>query len=330
MGRDVSGRSTGEEGRYSIRGASYDPEADRWKRIAPSPVRSNGSARAVWTGRSMIVWSGEEGAEYHPAVDRWREIPRAPLDPRIGQSAVWSGGEMVIWGGNTCGTCFRRDGAAYDPARRRWRVIPSAPIPGRDRHAATAIAGGMFVWGGCCREDGYLDDGALYRHASAKAPRAARPASFRSLPRGWRELRGATVAIGRRGAVSETLATSWPYRWSERGPAADLPPGGIIVSALLLRRAVGGRASAALCRGVPPQADYPRLRRFPLQIPAAPAGTLEGDENVAEYRIFGAVRNDYHLEVRVDINEPLPHPGFRGRAQRVLNGLQLPNWPNVC
>lgn len=175
-GGDVSGRSTGELGRYAADGASYDPATNRWTAIAPSPVRSDGSATAVWNGRSMLVWTGAEGAEYDPAANRWRSIPPAPFGPRVGHSAVWSGDEMLVWGGNVCGTCFRSDGAAYDPRRRSWRPLLDSPLTGRDRHVAVAVPGGMFLWGGCCRGDRYLADGAIYGHGRSEpgAPPAGR------------------------------------------------------------------------------------------------------------------------------------------------------------
>jgi N-acetylneuraminic acid mutarotase len=161
-GGDVSGRSTGEDGRYASDGASYDPASNRWTTIAPSPVRSDGTARAVWTGRAMIVWTGAEGAEYDPATDRWRRIPLAPLLRHTGHTAVWSGGEMVVWGDYCCGRRVRFGGAAYDPSPGVWRSLPRSPLGSRDRHAAVGTpGGGMFVWGGCCRR-GYLADGALY------------------------------------------------------------------------------------------------------------------------------------------------------------------------
>lgn len=99
---------------------------------------------------------------------------------------------------------------------------------------------------------------------------------------------------------------------------------------LLLRRADGGRASPKLCRGVFPDAAYPQIKRFPLQMPKAPSGALEGYPAIAEYRIRGTVRNDYQIELRVDIRDPNPDRELRQRAQRALTQLRLPDWPNRC
>jgi N-acetylneuraminic acid mutarotase len=37
--------------------AAYDPAADRWERLPPSPLAAAGSA-AFWTGREVVVWGG--------------------------------------------------------------------------------------------------------------------------------------------------------------------------------------------------------------------------------------------------------------------------------
>src|SRR5205085_1923293 len=70
---------------------------------------------AVWTGREMIVWGGENGdgtgalpsgGRYNPETDSWRptDTITAPKVGRIYHSAVWDGSEMVVWGGSELGT----------------------------------------------------------------------------------------------------------------------------------------------------------------------------------------------------------------------------------
>jgi len=167
--------------------------------------------------------------------------------------------------------------------------------------------------------------------AKPNASRFAEPASFRSLPAGWRQFDDGGVLLNRRGGVSETFATSWAFdRSARRGPAGDIPPGGVIVSVLLLRRAEGGRAAPELCRGLAPRPAYPRIRDSALRMPDAPVGTLEGDEAVAGYRIRGTVRNDYHVEIRIDVKDSDPDRELIQRAQDALKELRLPNWPNRC
>jgi hypothetical protein len=97
---------------------------------------------------------------------------------------------------------------------------------------------------------------------------------------------------------------------------------------MLLRRAVGGVRSRAVCRGVPPSTQRPARLRLPLRIPRKPAGILEGAPHVPMYRIAGAFGTDYDVDIRIDI----PHPNRQRlqAAQRVLDGLRLPDWPNHC
>jgi hypothetical protein len=161
--------------------------------------------------------------------------------------------------------------------------------------------------------------------------RFAPPARFESLPAGWRQFNDGGAMLTARGAVSETIATSWRFeRSSPRGPAGELPPGGVIVQVQLIRRAAGGRRSPGLCRGALRVHSHPRIRHLPLERPSAPSGGLEGNDAVPEYRIFAALHNDYHVEVRIDINDETPGNGLLREAQTVLNRLHFPNWPNHC
>lgn len=88
---------------------------------------------AIWTGREMIVWGGDE----------------------------------------TGGVTGAADGSAYEPGEDRWRRIPRAPIHGRYQHAGTWTGKAMFVWGGCCKGSRQLGDGALYRPGQERRGPAA-------------------------------------------------------------------------------------------------------------------------------------------------------------
>ena len=158
-------------------GAAYDPAADRWTPISPSPLRTVGGHSAVWTGERMLVWGGSvgespiaDGASYDPATDRWTELPPAPLDPRYDHTAVWTGDRMIVWGGfsgeeSPSRTAFA-DGAAYDPVTDAWSTLPAAPIPGRAMHVAVWTGGSMVIWGGT-GATGITADGASYDPSTA-------------------------------------------------------------------------------------------------------------------------------------------------------------------
>jgi hypothetical protein len=143
-------------------GAAYDPGADRWEGLPPSPVTARFGTSAVWTGREVLFWGGQaepdttfaDGAAYDPATRRWRRLPAAPIGARTGHQAVWTGREMIVWGGYA--RCCPIDSvihdpaaAAYDPATDRWRRIADVPAPwsGDDGSAVTVADGDRpLIW----------------------------------------------------------------------------------------------------------------------------------------------------------------------------------------
>ncbi len=159
--------------RFARDGAAYDPDADRWRPIAPAPIPPQAVAEpgpnvteAVWTGREMLVWNGLRGAAYDPAADYWRRIgrpPSPPRDPTGTDSAVWTGEELVVWGGVRDGVQFLETGAAFDPKSSQWRLLPESPLKGRDRHASAWTGDAMLIWGGCCQGTRYFNNGAFFR-----------------------------------------------------------------------------------------------------------------------------------------------------------------------
>ena len=167
------GRSVDDRQRFLRDGAAYDPRADRWRPIARAPISPQlgpeaepDATDAVWTGREVVVWNGQEGAAYDPNTDSWRRIRGAPASHRSSQgtdSLVWTGDQMIVWGGVQGGDEFLASGAAYDPAVDQWQLLPESPLGGRDRHAAVWTSEGMLVWGGCCRGNRYFSDGAFFR-----------------------------------------------------------------------------------------------------------------------------------------------------------------------
>jgi len=170
--------------------------------------------------------------------------------------------------------------------------------------------------------------------SSAKSTRTSQtavgelpPATFASLPPGWRQFDDGGAVLGRRGGSSSSYATSWHFDPSSgEGPAGDLPATGAIVQVLLLRRNVGTENSPTLCRGVAPSRRYPPIATFPPQLSDMTRGHLEGAPQVVEYRLLGTKGTDYHVDLRVDLA-----PGASSaKAQRALDGLTLPTWGDQC
>jgi N-acetylneuraminic acid mutarotase len=152
-----SGTTTTETDLLGV--AAVVVQAEAWTTDTTTTAAPAGreDASAVWTGREMIVWGGnnggtklDSGARYDPALDQWTSSTStagAP-SPRWGQSAVWTGSEMIVWGGGN-GT-LKDDGYRYDPATNTWSgPISTAGAPSARRvHAAVWTGTQMIVWGG--------------------------------------------------------------------------------------------------------------------------------------------------------------------------------------
>ncbi len=158
-------------------GLRYDPAADTW---SPASAAGQPVARcfnsAVWTGRYMVIWGGNDpqetayynsGGRYDPTADSWSATTTsgAPA-PRSGHTAIWSGRHMVVWGGQgIAGTeaALRQSGGRYDPLTDSWlpTALDAAPT-GRYRHSAAWSGREMLVWGGEGAGDVSLGDGGRY------------------------------------------------------------------------------------------------------------------------------------------------------------------------
>ncbi len=137
-------------------GAVYDPERDRWRPIAPAPIRSGITSEhpgpaAVWTGEEMIVWNGFEAAAYTPTTDRWRRLPPPPKASRTDSepgTLLWTGREVFVSGGccppnppvGCCPAGHFSAPAAYDPGRDEWST-PRRPASLEKHYAFTAWTG---------------------------------------------------------------------------------------------------------------------------------------------------------------------------------------------
>lgn len=155
------GQTAARSGEAAANGAAYDPAANRWQVLPPSPLTARYGTTAVWTGREVLFWGGQaadgvfaDGAAYEPEARTWRRLPAAPMGARADHQAVWTGREMVVWGGYA-GCCpydsviHDAAAAAYDPATDQWRTI--APVPplwsGDDGSAVTVVDGDRpLVW----------------------------------------------------------------------------------------------------------------------------------------------------------------------------------------
>jgi N-acetylneuraminic acid mutarotase len=148
-------------------GAAYDPASDSWRLLGTvgGPSYRTGHS-AVWTGRQMIVWGGQDsriypainlsdGGRYDPAADSWSPLAGAGAPAaRSFHTAVWTGREMIVWGGSSGSFTDANSGGRYDPVADAWSPTTTVGAPD-PRAGQTAIWTGseMIVWGGldnCC------------------------------------------------------------------------------------------------------------------------------------------------------------------------------------
>lgn len=115
--------------------ALYDPKADRWRTVDPSPSRPSAdperlvSPTVTWTGREVVVLGAPiangigaggktlQGIALEPTGRVLRSI-ESPLSARHAMTAVWTGDQLVVWGGaryTGFGGPVLGNGAAYRP-----------------------------------------------------------------------------------------------------------------------------------------------------------------------------------------------------------------------
>ncbi|HEY3238105.1 MAG TPA: hypothetical protein VGL92_00980 [Acidimicrobiia bacterium] len=134
-----------------VDGAAYDPATDKWRPMAKFPLAARYAARALWTGKLLVVWGGSraedgedppplaDGAAYDPERDRWSVLPDSPLAGRLSPLAAAVGDDVLIsWGFNRePGQAL--DGARYDPDEKQWS--PVAPVPSTETAWCFDLAG---------------------------------------------------------------------------------------------------------------------------------------------------------------------------------------------
>ena len=106
---------------------AYNPRTNHWRRLASLPSHSYGGT-SVWTGRRLLLWSGQTGRSglaYDPRTNRWSTLPAAPFRARGAPIVTWTGRSLIVWGGEI-GTPvgkktppkFPLDGGMFTPRAR--------------------------------------------------------------------------------------------------------------------------------------------------------------------------------------------------------------------
>ena len=202
------GRQTAAGG---LAGAAYDPVADRWRQLPPSPRLGGGQLlerTVLWAGTRLLVWSfwtrpggpartsadpdGVALWAYDPAGDRWTamEAPSGPVRSSLARASLAWGGREVLAVQNT--TQIPPDpprfGGRYDPDTGRWTPIatPPARVPFGDSSA--------LVWTGAAL---VANGDAAYDPAADRWWRLPAPGGWRRAGGGplLRPLGGADMAM---------------------------------------------------------------------------------------------------------------------------------------
>jgi hypothetical protein len=148
-----------------LRGAAYDPAADRWRRLAPSPRLGGGDLlerTVLWAGTRLLVWrfldrpgsaataAGEPDEvdlwAYDPAPDRWTVLasPSPRTRPLLARASLaWTGGEILaVQHTSVLPPDPAPFAGRYDPDRDRWAPIADPP------QRVDFRAPGALVWTG--------------------------------------------------------------------------------------------------------------------------------------------------------------------------------------
>jgi hypothetical protein len=157
----------------------YEPDRDRWRRLAPSPTPRAAHAAAV-IGHRLYVAGGANDSGSLRSLDvydfqrgSWSRGPSFPGPARNHTTGVASGGRFYVLAGRDAGNFTAAE--RYDPRRREWQQLPPLRTPRGGIASARLSDGRIVVFGGERLEPG----GTTIAEVELFDPRDGR---WRSLP----------------------------------------------------------------------------------------------------------------------------------------------------
>lgn len=166
-------------------GAAFDPKKaalglDPWRPLPPAPLSARVRHSAIWTGRYLVIWGGEnkgtvlsDGAIYDSAdgaFGQWTMLS-ALLPPNVrgrrDHSAHYEPlrGRMIISGGasDSAWSQFPSETLIYDFNDKKWSLAQTNADPeGRVGNIAAWVEDSLFVWGGYNKNSGIMGSGGLF------------------------------------------------------------------------------------------------------------------------------------------------------------------------
>jgi hypothetical protein len=151
------GQSSAALDAYLNDGAAYNPDANTWRSLAPSPLSKRSHFGAVWTGKHLVIIGGQtteainadgtlnlanDAATYDPQTDTWSAAFETGLGGRAYLAAAWAEepARIVAWGGLSPPRIPRTTGVLIRPEEATHADLP--PMTGSGR-----VAQGFWLLG---------------------------------------------------------------------------------------------------------------------------------------------------------------------------------------
>jgi hypothetical protein len=134
--------------------ASYDADAQSWRRSGTPPGQGRALAALVVEDRLLVWWQtrggvdATTGAAWNWRTNEWTSLPPAPVALNDA-TAVWSGRQAYLIGswldGRNKARAEHAVAVAYDPQRDSWEMLPPTQLSPQASSAAW-VSGKLLAW----------------------------------------------------------------------------------------------------------------------------------------------------------------------------------------